>query len=152
MTDESSMAGPGSRLTVLIALAKGKPARAPGRRALAFLHEAFERRRLRRHARAAARAMHELDDHLLRDIGLKRADLLAAAYSPGGGRSPPDTSPTSSPPTLQGGSHDAEIAPRGFGNCIVAFERTAEHRRIEKCHCHGRLWRRQAGGDNLLGR
>jgi uncharacterized protein YjiS (DUF1127 family) len=47
-----------------------------------FLRGALERHRGRRDACAAERAMMRLDDHLLRDIGLKRSDIFAATYSP----------------------------------------------------------------------
>jgi uncharacterized protein YjiS (DUF1127 family) len=50
------------------------------RYSLALLHDRFERQRCWRRARAGEREMMALDDRLLRDIGLKRSEIHAAAY------------------------------------------------------------------------
>ena len=49
------------------------------RRASAWLSQAFERHRRRRHARAIFRALHELDDRTLRDLGFHRSEIWSVA-------------------------------------------------------------------------
>ena len=43
----------------------------------------FEEGQRRRAERATARYLHELDDHLLRDLGIDRSELMSIAMNPG---------------------------------------------------------------------
>jgi uncharacterized protein YjiS (DUF1127 family) len=56
---------------------------ASARRRVVFwvhLNDALATHRRRRQARVAGQALLQIDDHLLRDIGLRRSDIRAATY------------------------------------------------------------------------